>query len=67
MGLTVSAATNLFYHQVLNYGKLPFEVIASVPNPKLQEAIREAYDIADGESDSPSFTNVSELMLDLNS
>ncbi|GBR72972.1 antitoxin RelB [Candidatus Termititenax aidoneus] len=40
IGLTVASATVLFYHQVINYGKIPFEPIAqndteyltSIPN-----------------------------------
>ncbi|MDR1452588.1 MAG: type II toxin-antitoxin system RelB/DinJ family antitoxin [Candidatus Margulisbacteria bacterium] len=36
IGLSVASATNLFYHQVVNYGKIPFEPIAQNDTDYLQ-------------------------------
>ena len=42
LGLTLSAAVNVFLRQALRYGGLPFEVRTDVPNAETLAAFEEA-------------------------
>lgn len=47
-GMNVTEAVNIFLHQSLIYGGLPFSVKINVPNKTTLEAMQEADSIVDG-------------------
>jgi len=47
-GMTVSQAINVFLHQSINVGGLPFDLRPSIPNETTQAAMKEAEDMIDG-------------------
>ena len=64
MGLSMSTAIHLFCQQLVNYGRIPFEIIAA---PKLNEATRRAMDdTLAGKNLSRKFSSVVEMWEDLN-
>lgn len=64
MGLSMSTAIHLFCQQLVNYGRIPFEVIAA---PKLNEETRRAMDdTLAGKNLSRKFSSVDEMWEDLN-
>ena len=65
-GITVTDAVNMFLHQSLMVGGLPFELKQPRYNSETEAAIREAQDIAAGKIKAKSFHSVAELMEDLN-
>lgn len=63
IGLTMSSAVNLFCRQVVNQGKIPFELVASdVLNA---ETIKAMNDTLEGKNLSRSFSSVDEMWEDL--
>lgn len=66
-GITITDAVNMFLHQSLMIGGLPFELKQPNYNAETEAAIREARNIADGVVQAKSFHSVAELMEDLNS
>jgi DNA-damage-inducible protein J len=67
LGLTTTEAVNIFLHQILLVGGLPFEVKHPQYNSETLAAMREARDIAAGKIPVKSYNSVAELMEDLNS
>ncbi|MDQ7095029.1 type II toxin-antitoxin system RelB/DinJ family antitoxin [Desulfosporosinus sp. PR] len=67
LGLSTTEAVNIFLHQILLVGGLPFEVKYPQYNAETLAAMREARDIATGKIPVKSYNSVAELMEDLNS
>ena len=61
LGLSMSAAINLFLKQVIKRDGLPFEVRNRKPSKELIEALKEANDIANGIIEVPSYDNRKDL------
>jgi DNA-damage-inducible protein J len=66
-GITVTDAVNIFLHQSLLVGGLPFEMKQPRYNAETEAAMQEAHDIAAGKIPAKSYYSVAELMEDLNS
>lgn len=64
LGLTMSAAVNIFLRQVIRENGIPFELKLREPNPETMEAIREAHLIAD-DKDAQGYTSIQELKIAL--
>lgn len=60
-GITISDAVNIFLHQSLIVGGLPFEVREPQYNAQTEAAMKEAMDMANGNIPAKSYSNVSEL------
>ncbi len=67
LGLSTTEAINIFLHQVILAGGLPFEVKNPQYNAETLAAIQEARDIIAGKVPAKSYNTVAELMEDLNS
>ncbi|WP_347490613.1 type II toxin-antitoxin system RelB/DinJ family antitoxin [Desulfoscipio sp. XC116] len=67
LGLSTTEAINIFLHQVILAGGLPFEVKNPQYNAETLAAIQEARDIIAGKVPAKSYNSVAELMEDLNS
>ena len=64
MGLSMSTAIHLFCRQVVNQGRIPFEIVApSVPNAETRKVLDDALA---GKNLSRSFSNIDEMWDDLN-
>ena len=66
-GITVSDAINIFLHQALMVGGLPFEMKQPRYNATTEKAIQEARLIAAGKIDAPTYQSIQELREALNS
>lgn len=63
MGLSMSTAIHLFCRQVVNQGRIPFEIVApSIPNAETRKALDDALA---GKNLSRSFSTVDEMWEDL--
>lgn len=62
-GISVSDAVNIFFHQSLMQGGLPFVVQLPKPNA---ETIAALDDVDNNRNMSPTFDSVEDLMRDLN-
>lgn len=67
LGLSTTEAVNIFLHQIVLVGGLPFEVKHPQYNHETIAAMREARDIAAGKVPAKSYNSLAELMEDLNS
>ena len=65
LGLTPSAAINLFYIQVIRTNSIPFELVAETPNKKTLQAIEEAENDMKNPNGSKTYKTVKELVDDL--
>ena len=66
VGLSASAAINLFYKQVIRTNSIPFELKADIPNEETLEALKEVEEMDKKRSKKDkSFSTVDELMEDL--
>lgn len=64
MGLSMSTAIHLFCRQVVNQGRIPFDIVApNIPNAKTRKAMDDALA---GKNLSRSFDTVDEMWEDLN-
>lgn len=64
IGLTMSSAMNLFCRQVVNQGKIPFELVSKdVPN---LETLKSMKDTLEGKNLSRTFSSVDEMWEELN-
>lgn len=64
MGLTMSGAVTLFFRQVVNQRRIPFEIVApDVPNRTTRKAMKDAME---GKNLSKSYDSVDEMWNDLN-
>ena len=66
IGLTPSAAINLFYVQVIRTKSIPFELRADIPNATTLAAMEEV-DQMDKKNIGKTFNTIDELMEDLKS
>lgn len=64
-GISVSDAVNIFLHQSLMVGGLPFEVRQPRFNAETEAAMREAKGIASGEIPAKSYDSARAMMEDL--
>ncbi len=65
LGLTPSAAINLFYVQVIRTNSIPFDLVAEIPNEETLKAIEEAENDMKNPNGSKTYKTVKELMEDL--
>lgn len=64
MGLSMSTAIHLFCRQVVNQGRIPFEIVTpSIPNAETRKVLDDALA---GKNLSRSFATVDEMWNDLN-
>ncbi len=64
-GITVSDAVNLFLHQSLMVGSLPFEVRQPRYNAETEAAMQEADDIITGKVQTKSFSSFQDFLSDM--
>jgi len=64
-GITLSDAVNIFLHQSLIEGGLPFEVKMTRYNEETEKAMQEAILIANGKIPSKSYSSARELFEEL--
>ena len=64
-GITVSDAVNIFLHQSLIVGGLPFEMRQPHYNAETEAAIQEARDIMAGKVHVKAFKSVAEMNADI--
>ena len=64
IGLTPSAAINLFYVQVIRTKSIPFELRAEIPNSTTVAAIKEV-DQMEKKNNSKTINNIEKLMKNL--
>ena len=67
MGLNMTTAMNIFLHQVVRQGKIPFEIATDIPNAETLEAMREMDDMLNGKIETKRYNSTKELFEDLNS
>ena len=65
IGISVSAAFNLFAKTVVREHRIPFEISANIPNEETKEAIRESEHIAAHPDEFKSYTSVDDLFKDI--
>lgn len=64
MGLNMSTAIHLFCRQVINQGRIPFDIVVpNIPNAETKKVLDDALA---GRNLSRTFTNVDEMWDDLN-
>jgi DNA-damage-inducible protein J len=66
-GITITDAVNIFLHQSLMVGGLPFEMKQPRFNTVTETAMQEARDIASGKVQAKSYSSARELTEDLDS
>ncbi|MBQ3426566.1 MAG: type II toxin-antitoxin system RelB/DinJ family antitoxin [Clostridia bacterium] len=66
MGLNMTTAMNIFLHQVVRQGKIPFEIATDIPNAETLAAMREMDDIISGKVETKRYKSTKELFEDLN-
>lgn len=64
-GITITDAINMFLHQSILVGGLPFDLKQPRYNATTEAAIQEARDIMTGKIQTKSYTSVQEMMKDL--
>lgn len=64
MGLTMTAAINIYLKRIVLEGGIPFEVTARVPNAVTVQAMEEGRRIAKDDT-VPSFNSVADLRADM--
>ena len=61
IGLTPTAAINLFYKQVIRTNSIPFELKADIPNETTLKAISEVEEMEKNPQGSKGYDNVKDL------
>lgn len=64
-GITVTDAINMFLHQSLIVGGLPFDLKQPRYNKSTEDAMRETHAIQNGTLDAKSYNSFSEVLNDL--
>jgi DNA-damage-inducible protein J len=64
-GLRVTDAINIFLHQSVNVGGLPFDMRDEIPNAETFEAMREVEDIIAGKIPAKQYSSFEEFLADL--
>lgn len=67
LGLNMSTAINMFLKQIIKSDGLPFEVTNKKPSKELLKALKEGEDILSGKKKAKGYTNMNDLIKDLNS
>jgi len=62
LGLTMTAAFNVFARAVVRKQGIPFEISRSIPNTETISAIEEVNEMKKNPSNSKSYTDVDEMM-----
>ena len=65
LGITPTAASSLFYNQVIRTNGIPFELKADMPNKETLSAINEVEEMEKNPDKYKGYTNVDDLMEDL--
>ena len=65
LGITPSAAINLFYKQVIRTNSIPFELKADIPAKDTLKALNEVDEMEKNPNAYKGFSSVNELMEDL--
>ncbi len=65
LGLSTTEAINIFLHQVILTGGLPFDVILPRYNTETEIAMQEARDIASGKVSTKGYASAKELFEEL--
>ena len=65
LGITPSAAINLFYKQVIRTNSIPFELKADIPNKKTIDALNEVEEMEKNPNKYKEYHSVNDLMEDL--
>ncbi|WNX84747.1 type II toxin-antitoxin system RelB/DinJ family antitoxin [Agathobaculum sp. NTUH-O15-33] len=65
LGLSTTEAINIFLHQVVLNGGLPFAIRMPEPNMETIAAMKEAQDISSGRIKTKAYHSVKQLMEDL--
>jgi len=65
MGITMTAAFNLFAKKVVREYRIPFEIGAEVPNAETREAIEEVRKMKADPMSGKTYTDVDVMMEDL--
>ena len=65
LGLTMSAAINIFLKKALSEGGIPFEVRERKPSKRLLEALKESEDIINGKIKAKRYNNFDEMLEDI--
>ncbi|MGL5254154.1 MAG: type II toxin-antitoxin system RelB/DinJ family antitoxin [Brevinema sp.] len=65
LGMDMSTAVNIFFHQVIRSNGLPFEVVMDTPNDETVEAIREVQRMKADPSIGKTYTDVDAMMKEL--
>ena len=65
IGLSMSAATNLFYKQVVRIGGIPFDLRVDRPNNETLEAITEVEEMEKNPSLGKSYTDIEQMIKEL--
>ncbi len=64
-GITITDAVNMFFHQSLMVGGLPFELRQPRYNAETEAAMQEARDIMAGKVQAKIYTSVAEMNADI--
>ena len=67
LGLNMSTYVNMAIKQLINKDGVPFEVVNPRPSKELLEALQEGEDILNGKVKAKSYTNMYEMLKDLES
>lgn len=65
IGITPSAAINLFYKQIIRTNSIPFELKADIPNQVTLEALKEVEEMDKNRNNHKGYKTTKELMEDL--
>ena len=65
LGLNMSTYVNMAIKQLINKDGVPFEVVNPRPSKELLEALQEGEDILNGKVKAKSYTNMYEMLKDL--
>lgn len=65
MGMTMSAAFNIFAKKAVREYRIPFEIGAEIPNAETKEAIREVQQMKANPALGKTYTDVDAMMEDL--
>ena len=66
LGLNMSTYVNMAIKQLINKDGVPFEVVNPKPSRELKKALKEADKILSGKKKAKAYTNMYELLEDLN-
>ena len=62
LGLTLTAATTMFYKQVVRYAGIPFELIIDCPNNETRKALSDSQKII-SDGTSRNFSSIAEMRM----